>query len=380
MRTALDRIFLPRRREREGTGPTSGRSAARGLPRARHVPWLAHYLSWLALLGTILAAPAVALTADGDSAAAPAQALAEAEARVGASNPTLLPLLDRLAARRFRDGDLAEAAELRRRALRLAIARDGTASPAAAQAMIALAETDLARQNYLDAEPLLIMARNILVEGGAPDDARLVPVLDGLARLARSRGDNAAAERWAQTAAALGGDAPASSSLRALGAALAVEERWGEAERVLRQALERDRAEAGDDGLPTARSLSQLANLYLREKQFAQALRLIEEAAEIDARLLGPRHPFIADDFYDLGLAYAGLKRTGAAERAFLVCLRLLQRGGNLRTPRAAYVQIELARILRSRGDADDAGTAERNARRILRAADQAERRREREI
>ncbi len=69
---------------------------------------------WLVAAGLAAASPAAA---ESGEAAAIRRELSAAAARDGASSPRLLPLLDRLAAAEFRDGDLAAALASRRRAL-----------------------------------------------------------------------------------------------------------------------------------------------------------------------------------------------------------------------------------------------------------------------
>src|SRR5207302_242640 len=82
-----------------------------------------------------------------------------------------------------------------------------------------------------------------------------------------------------------------------------------------------DKQHHGANGIDTARSLSQLAYLLLREGKPGEALPLIEEAAAIDQHRLGGTHPFIADDLHDLGLVYDALQRHGDARRAFLAAI-----------------------------------------------------------
>src|SRR6266566_2469523 len=113
------------------------------------------------------------------SAAALTRALAAAEAREGKTSPYLLPVIEQLAQFRLREGDLGEAAALRRRALDIAIRRFGSASAGAAEAMAALAAVEIDRRRYLDAEPLLIIAGNVLAGRVAPDQPVLVTILAG---------------------------------------------------------------------------------------------------------------------------------------------------------------------------------------------------------
>ena len=309
------------------------------------------------------------------------RALAATEAKEGTTSPYLLPLIEEIARLRSRGGDLAEAAALRRRALDIAIARFGCDSPSAGEAMVALALVDIDRRRYLDAEPLLLAARTTLTERVAPDHPARAAVLAGLARVALARGDTADAETSARQAAEIARRNPHGRStepLRVLGAALGAQERFSEAEPVLNEAVAQDREHFGTEGAETARSLAQLANAELRAHRFAEALPLIQQAAAIDQAKLGPAHPFIADDLFDLGLAYDGLKRTAEARRALGTALDVLRRGDSRNTPRVAYIEMELARIDRQDGKDADAEAASRDAKRILHKAAEEEHRRER--
>src|SRR5205814_615322 len=168
------------------------------------------------ILGAAVCASAVNQpgAAESSELARLAEALAATEAKEGPTSPYLLPLIEEIARFRLRQGDLAEAAALRRRALDIAIARFGCDSASAA------------------------------------------------------------------------------------------EERFAEAAEVWQEALAEDRQHHGSDGADTARSLAQLANAELRSHRFAEALPLMQKAGAIDQERLGPAHPFIADDLFDLGLVY----------------------------------------------------------------------------
>jgi len=318
--------------------------------------------------------------AGDDGAARLARALAAMEADYGKSSPALLPALGELAEARRRGGDLAEAAALRRRGLGIALAAFGGESPRTAQAMAELALVHIDRRRYLDAEPLLVVAARVLAER-APDDPVGAAVFAGLARVAVARGETGGAVAWAARGVEIARRHPRHRSaepLRALGAALAAGQRFAEAERVLHEALALDRKHHGADGAETARSLSQLANLYLRRDRARDALPLLQQAAAIDQMRLGPAHPFIADDLHDLGLAYAALNRPEQARRAFVAAIAVLERGAGRETPRVAYAELELSRLYRRLGDAAAAEAAFRDARRILNKAEAEERRRER--
>ena len=321
--------------------------------------------------------------ADDGAIARLTSALAAGETHDGRTSPYLLPVIEELAQAQLRDGALGEAVALRRRALDIAVAAFGCDSASAAEAMAALALTDIDRRRYLDAEPLLIIAERVLAIRVAADHPAMATIFAGLARIALARGDTKPAEIWASRALALARRNPHGRSaepLRTLGAVLVAEERFEEAEPVLAEAVAQDRRQHGVDGADTARSLMQFANFYLRQGKAGDALPLIQEATVIDQSRLGPTHPFIADDLHDLGLAYDALHRGDAARRAFIAALGILERGAGRETPRVAYVEIELSRLYRQAGKDAAAAAAFKDARRILNKAEAEEHSRERQV
>jgi tetratricopeptide (TPR) repeat protein len=317
--------------------------------------------------------------AEAGSAAALDRALAAEEIRSGSASPQLLPLLDRLAGAQFEDGALAEATASRSRALKIALAAYGRDSPDAARAMTALAEVDILRLHYFDAEPLLTAAVSVLTTQLGHDNPALSAPLADLARTALARGEFARAERLASRAEALSAHDPNPSSqpLRVLGATYAAEDRFDEGEAVLRRALARDRREHGEASEQAARSVAQLANLMMRAGRFAEALPLLEEATAIDQARLGAAHPLIADDFCDIGLLYAGLRRDVDASAILAYAIGLIEQGGGKDSARLAYAELDLAGVLRTMGYNDAANTVFGDAKRILDKADEEERSRE---
>jgi tetratricopeptide (TPR) repeat protein len=309
------------------------------------------------------------------------QSLAAAEQRLGTSHPDLLAIIAPLAQSCFRDADIAEAKALRRRALKIAIDARGSDSVPAAEAMLALASLYIDLRQYFDAEPLLIIAGDVLTTRLGAEHQSMAPVLSHLASIALARGDKRSARNWIERAVAIdekNHSDDRSERLRTLGAMLAAEERFDESSHVLRQAVARDRE--GTDELATARSLLQLANTFLREKRFSDALPLVEEATAIDQGRLGSTHPLIVDDFYSLGLVYLETERAPDAQKAFQAAINLLNRGAGRDTPRAAYIQLALARAVHEQGREEESSTLFAEAQRILNAAEEEEREREREI
>lgn len=316
--------------------------------------------------------------AERAQSAALERSLAAAEARLGPANPDLLPILAPLAQLRFEDADIAGAIALRRRALKIALAADGSASVPAAEAMAALARLYIDLRRYLDAEPLAIAADNVLTTRLGPENPEIAAVLADRARIALARGKTGRALKSAQAAVAIdarAGGAPRSDRLRVLGAVLVGEGRFAAGEDTLRRALTLDRA--GGDRLATARSLAQLANAYIRQKRFAEALPPIEEATLIDQHELGVGHPLIAEDFHALGLIYLATGRPSEAAMAFRTAIGGLDRRGGA-TPTLAYIELDLGRAEHALGHQSKAQALFKDARHILNAASDQEHKRQR--
>ena len=336
-------------------------------------------------IGLIAAAmlPASGAVSDDSLVARLSRVLTAEEAHDGRASPYLLPVIEELAQAQLRDGGLAEARTLRRRALDIAVAAFGCDSPSAAEAMAALALVDIEDRRYLDAEPLLIIAEGLLADRVSADHPALVTILDGRAQIALARGDTGAAETLARSALALARRNPhlrTAEPLRTLGTVLTAEERFEEAEKLLDEALTQDRKQHGEGGLDTARSLAQLARLELRRGEPAAALPRIEQAISIDQSGLGPNHPLIADDWHDLGHVYAALNRRVTARAALTAAINVLEHGAGRETPRLGYAEIELSTLYRQTGDEAAAEAAFHDARRILNKAEAEEHRRERQI
>ena len=356
-------------------------SSRRGHPRVRATRRQARRLAPAVVAALCLAAGAAA--ADEHAIDRLTRGLAAAEAQDGKTSPYLLPVIEELAQAQLRDGALRDAAGLRRRALDIAIGAFGCDAASAGEAMAALAVVAIDRRRYLDGEPLLVIAERVLAGRISPDHPTMAAIFAGRARIALARGDKAPAEAWARRAVDIARKNPHNRStepLRALGAVLAAAERFDEAGEVLDEALAADRKHHGAEGAEGARSLAALAALALRRGRAAEALPLIEEAMAIDQARLGRSHPFIADDFYDLGLAYAALERSDDAQRAFTAALAVLEHGAGRDTPRVAYTETELSRLYRAAGNDAAAEAAFHDARRILNRAEREEHEREREI
>jgi tetratricopeptide (TPR) repeat protein len=164
-----------------------------------------------------------------------------------------------------------------------------------------------------------------------------------------------------------------------MAAVRAAQERFADSESLLRQALARAGENPGDKAA-TARILAQLGTLYLRQKRYTDALPPLEQAAALDQQALAPGHPFIADDYYDLGLVFDGLKRPAESHAALRFAVRLLEKGPEKESLRLAYAERELARVLRAAGETGEAGAAEQESKRLIDRIEDGERDRERQV
>jgi tetratricopeptide (TPR) repeat protein len=319
--------------------------------------------------------------ADAGSAARLSKRIAAEESRSGPASPQLLPLLERLAGAQFDDGALAAAAASRRRAMRIALHNYGGQSVNTAHAMVALADVELLRQRYTEAEGLLTAALPTLEARNGPESTALIGPLASLARIALARGELQAARSLASRANTIVLRHPkiaATEPMRVLGTIAAAQDHVDDGERMLRAAVERDRKTHGASSLEAARSLAQLGTLLLRAQRYEQALAPIQEAIAIDQQRLGPLHPLIADDFADLGLIYAGLGRDDAAAAMMYYAIDLLERGSSSENPRIGYLELDLAPVVRRLGEPDEADSLFDDAKHILDSAADEEKKHER--
>lgn len=313
-----------------------------------------------------------------DEAAALTRSLTELEQRLGSPAPQLLPILNSLAELQFQQGQFADATAERRRSLKIAIAAYGSASVPAAEAMAALVKLYIEQRRYLDAEPLAIIASNLLRDRLGESTLALAPVLADRARIALARGDKDDARKWAEEAVEIDrkNGTRQSSRLRVLGEVLAAQEQFEGSDGVLHQALALARAVGNQ--FEIARSLAALGDINLKQKKFVEALPLIEEAALVDQTNLGPTHPLIAEDLSDLGLIYLATNRPGLAVKVFHSAIALLQYGAGRNTPTLAYIQLDLARAEHILGNGEKSQALFSAARRILNAAEDQEHDRQR--
>ncbi|HLW76841.1 MAG TPA: tetratricopeptide repeat protein, partial [Bryobacteraceae bacterium] len=128
------------------------------------------------------------------------------------------------------------------------------------------------------------------------------PLLDRQAEVAYTKGDLAGAIRVSKLAVALAGNAKQSGhSLDRLGFFQYTSGDLKTGETSLRQAIEIRRTKIGEDTLDYAESANDLALLCRDSEQLAEGKKLAEQSVAIRSRLLGARHPSVAESLNTLG-------------------------------------------------------------------------------
>ena len=211
-------------------------------------------------------------------------------------------------------------------------------------------------------------------------DPSLAPVLADRARIALARATSEA-RKWAEAAVAIDRRNAAGRTRRSVAGARRGARRRG------RFADSRAGRCAGPSpstapratrSRPRAASPSS-ATLYLRQKRYGDALPLIEEAASIDQDQLG-RHP--SADRRGFPRSRPDLSRDQSRRRCAKVlrtAIDILERGAGRGTPTLGYVELDLARAEHALGHEDKARSLFNDARRILNAAEDEERDRQRQ-
>jgi serine/threonine-protein kinase len=129
--------------------------------------------------------------------------------------------------------------------------------------------------------------------------------------------------------------------------------RYGDAERMLRRALDLRRRQFGDNHPDVATSLNNLAVVIRQTGQRAEAMRLHREALAIQERALGPRHPEVALTLTRLGIVTTG--DSVAAESLFRAARDIQRSALGAEDPDIVNTNLLLVGVLRGRGANDEA-------------------------
>ncbi|MGQ0722938.1 MAG: tetratricopeptide repeat protein [Candidatus Eiseniibacteriota bacterium] len=219
-------------------------------------------------------------------------------------------------------------------------------------------QTQLGR--FEQADSLLVAAldgRRALLGNEHPDVARAMVAL-GLVRTARAEYDDA--ERLVRegleiTRRTLPRAHPdIASALVALGEVLVSRGQYDDAIAVLEEALSLRDADAPED-LDLAMAFHELANVHFYAGHYVASDSLNQRVLDISRRVLGERHPSLADNLINLGAVRSQLGRHDEAERWFREALDLTRSWYGDDHPKAATNRTMLARALVSQGRLDEA-------------------------
>jgi tetratricopeptide (TPR) repeat protein len=190
-----------------------------------------------------------------------------------------------------------------------------------------------------------LIRRTFAIKHGEP--ATLARQLNALGQSQLRLGEYEAAERTfrkASAEASAASDSVRSEILVGLGTALSNLERYGEADRVLRQALGRDRARG--DPVYVAYDLEVLGQNRFYQGKLEQAQPFILEALALRRRSEGPLSPGVGDNLNTLGQIAYMRHDLPTAERYFRGNLAVLRKVVGFEHPDSGAAMNNLARVL----------------------------------
>jgi tetratricopeptide (TPR) repeat protein/CHAT domain-containing protein len=224
----------------------------------------------------------------------------------GPQSPAVARALHQLGRLRFEAGDYHEARELLEQALEMGVETQGWEHPDVAVTAGMLAHLHRRLGDLDRAEDLLRFALGIQRNALGPDDPDVAFTLGGLAQVAQEKGDYATAEQLFRESGdilrrRLGDSHPeVATNLNNLASLLNETGDYVAAEAGYRKAIEIMKAVGNE--VATATTLNNLALLLWRGKNdLFGAIQLLRESLEIRQRVLGDRHPDVAQALNNLG-------------------------------------------------------------------------------
>ena len=214
------------------------------------------------------------------------QALDFCEKNLGAQHMYTAISLYNLAETYRAQGEYARAEQLHRRALTIREQTLGPDHPHVGKSLNLLAEISLTRQTYGEAEAQALQALEIWEKTVGPEHHYMAIGLDTLARVRRAQGSLAEAETLADRAGKI------------------FQRLWG-------------------DDSHVAGSFNTLAEIFFDQENYSRAEELLQQALEIQERLLGSDHPHTARSLYNLGMLCMGREDYSQAEHYFALSLAI---------------------------------------------------------
>ena len=143
-----------------------------------------------------------------------------------------------------------------------------------------------------------------------------------------------------------GEEAKIADAAASLGSIYISVDRFGEAEPLLKQAIEIDRRLFGPDAPQTARHAVALAKLYSMQQRLKEAEELLTHAQPIVERAFGKDGSLMATVWNDLGLIEEGFGHTKSATAHYRHAIANYQKQGESRIGPMAMVMVNLAGVL----------------------------------
>ncbi|WP_438035765.1 tetratricopeptide repeat protein [Sorangium sp. So ce204] len=265
------------------------------------------------------------------------RALTILEKALGREHPALAQSLNNLAVLYMTKGDYASAEPLCRRALAILEKALGREHPGVARSLNNLALLYMTKGDYATSEPLYHRALTILEKALGREHPDVAASLNNLADLHRTKGDYATAERLHQRAVtirekALGREHPdVATSLNNLATLYMAKGDYATAERLHQRALTIRGKALGREHPDLARSLHNLAMLYKTKGDYASAEPLYHRALTILEKVLGREHPDVATSHNNLATLHLAHGDTRLA-------IRMTEQAANIEDRNAAIL------------------------------------------
>ncbi len=101
----------------------------------------------------------------------------------------------------------------------------------------------------------------------------------------------------------------------------------------------------------TVTTLFNLANSYLAQKRFDEAIVFQKQCLEADKAIFGEKHSYVASDYYAIGLSYLGLEQYEKAEENLKTALNIYQENFGEKHLYIARAYGNLARVYKETGE-----------------------------
>lgn len=212
------------------------------------------------------------------------------------------------------------------------------------------------RAEFAAAELLYLRSIAIRERAHGANDAELVAILSSLAKVYIDQCRYEEAEPLLKRALTIGGASPSdvAEALNNLAVVCREQVRYEEAEALYRRALAILQDTLGDDHPEVARSLNNLAGIYI-DRDDVQAESVLAQALAIKEKTLGPDHPNVAYSIENLALVRRNLGRHAESETLHLRALEIREKTLGPDHPDVGLSLHGLATVYHDQGRYDDA-------------------------